>query len=79
MIMLINLTSSVCFFIVLIILIIDFFSKETLKNLDNESFKSMTIVCIAGLFLEFINYFLVYRGFDKESELMLILGKTLFI
>ncbi len=77
--MLINVTASFCFMIVILILIADFDSKEKLDNLDNNSFKHLSITCAIGLFVEFVNYFLVLEGFEIRSLLMLILGKTIFL
>ena len=77
--MLINITASVCFFIVLLILIMDFTSKETLDNLDNNSFKHLSITCIFGLFIEFLDYLMVLLGYDIHSSFMLLLGKLVFL
>lgn len=77
--MLINITASICFFIVLIILMIDFSSKERIDNLDNKSFKRLSITSAIGLFIEFIDYLLVINGFKIHSPLMLFLGKIIFL
>lgn len=77
--MLINITASACFFIVLFIMLLDFSSKEKINNLDNNSFKHLSITCLFGLLIEFINYFLGNIGFESGSTIMLFLGRSIFI
>ncbi len=77
--MLINITASMCFLIVLSILMVDFSSKETLDNLDNNSFKHLSIACMLGLFIEFLDYSMVLLGYDIHSPIMLLLGKVVFL
>ena len=76
--MLINITASACFFIVLLILMIDFFSKKTLDNLDNNSFKHLSIISLFGLAIEFIDYLFVILGFNIYSSFILFLGRLIF-
>jgi len=76
--MLINVTASFCFLLVLCIILFDFNSKEKLDTLDNNNFKHLSITCAIGLFLEFINYLLAIIGFDIQSLFMTILGKLIF-
>ena len=77
--MLVNVTASFCFLIVLLILMADFSSKEKLETLDNSSFRHLSITNLIGLLLEFINYMLVLLGFDVNSAEILIIGKLIFI
>ena len=77
--MIINVTASACFLIVLLILIIDFSSKKTLDNLDNNSFKHLSIVSFIGLTIEFLNYLFVILNFNIYSSFMFFLGRTIFI
>ena len=77
--MLVNITASLCFFIVLSILVVDFLSKETLDNLDNNSFKHLSITCMFGLLVEFLDYLMVLLNYDIHSFIMLFLGKIIFL
>lgn len=77
--MTVNITASACFFIVLLILLLDFSSKEKLDNLDNNSFRHLSITCLIGLLLEFLNYFLVTVGLEISSKIMLVLGRAMFL
>ena len=77
--MLINVTASFCFFIVLMILMIDFNSKEKLDTLDNNSFKHLSITSTIGLIIEFFDYLLVLLGFEIQSIYMIALGKLIFL
>ncbi len=77
--MLINITASVCFLIVLSILMVDFSSKETLDNLDNNSFRHLSITCMLGLFIEILDYSMVLFGYGIHSPIIIILGKLVFL
>ncbi len=77
--MLINVTASMCFFIVLLILLIDFSFKDKLDNLDNNSFRHLCITCLFGLLLEFVDYLLVITSVDMYSTFMLFLGRVIFL
>ena len=77
--MLVNITASLCFFIVLSILVVDFLSKETLDNLDNNSFKHLSITCMFGLLVEFLDYLMVLLNYDIHSFIMFFLGKIIFL
>ena len=77
--MIVNVTASICFLIVLLILIFDFFSKKTLSNLDNNSFKHLSVVCAFGLLIEFLTYLLVIFKFEIHSLPMMVLARFIFI
>ena len=77
--MVINLTASMCFIIVMLILVIDFNLKEKIQNIDNICFKYLSFFSIIGLLLQFVTYFLALNGFDKNSIILLILGRTIFL
>ena len=77
--MIINLTASMCFIIVILILIIDFNLKEKIHNIDNTCFKYLSFFSLIGLMLEFFTYYFVLNGLDINSPILLILGKAVFL
>ncbi len=77
--MLINVTASFCFFLVLLVLILDFNSKEKIDTLDNNSFKHLSITCMSGLTIEFINYLAVLLGIEIQSFFLVVFGKLIFL
>ena len=77
--MIINLTTSICFLIVMIILMVDFYSKEKLNTIDNKCFKYLSGISVFGLLLEFVTYFLSIIGFSSNSITLFILTKLVFL
>ena len=77
--MIVNIGISISFLIVLIILMVVYFSKEKIDSMENKIFKRMIIITIIGLIIEFLIYYDVL--FIKEySDLLLpIIIKGLFI
>ena len=77
--MIINLTASICFLIVMVILIIDFNLKEKLDNIDNICFKYLSFFSIIGLLLEFFTYLYGYLGHNNDSILLLVFGRAIYL
>ncbi len=77
--MYINLTASVCFIVVILILIIDFNTKERIDNIDNRCFKFLSFSSMIGLLLEFFTYYLVLNGQSIDSSIIYVLGRVIFL
>ena len=77
--MIINLTSSVCFMIILIILVVDFFSKKKVSKLENKYFKYLSILTLFGLLLEIIIYTLAVMDYTKWELAFTNLGRMIFM
>ena len=77
--MLVNLTTSMCFIIVILILVIDFNIKDRLNNIDNICFKYLSFLSMLGLLLEFFVYYLTLNGQSFDSTILLILGKAIYL
>ena len=77
--MYINLTASACFIVVILILIIDFNTKERIDNIDNRCFKFLSFSSMIGLLLEFFTYYLVLNGQNIDSAIIHVLGRVIFL
>ncbi len=77
--MVINLTTSLCFLIMMIVLVIDFNLKEKLNNIDNICFKYLSFISIVGLLLEFFTYLISLLGFSSNSILLNGLGRIIYL
>ena len=77
--MIINLTASICFLIVLLIVVSDFFMKEKLRNIENNCFKVLSVLATFGLIIEILMYDLILSGIDMNSVILLIIGRLIFV
>ena len=77
--MLINLTASICFLIVLLIVVFDFFMKEKIKNIENNCFKVLSVFATIGLIIEVLMYGLIMLGIDMDSVILLGIGRLVFV
>ena len=78
--MVINIVASICFSIVLLILMLDFFSKKKIEKLDNNYFRILSITNLVGLFTEIIIYFLLlFKSSSLTLIIITILGKIILL
>ena len=79
--MYINFTASICFFIIILIILIDFMSKRKVNKLENKLFKTISVLTLFGLVLEFIIYGLFIGHYNYNQNLLLfnICAKSLLL
>lgn len=77
--MLINLTASVCFLIVILILVFDFFRKKKIDKIENTCFKRLSVACVVGLLLEITMYGLILYGLNRSSYIYNVLGRLIYL
>ena len=77
--MIINIGICLTFLIVLIILILVYFSKPKINTIENNIFKGQIGITSIGLLLESIIYLLITNHFKVSSTILIILTKSLYV
>ena len=77
--MIINVGICVTFLIVLTIIVLVYYSKPKIDNIENKIFKRQIGVTAVGLLLESIIYFLITVHFNISSNILIILTKMLYV
>ena len=77
--MIVNITTSICFTLVLIILIYDFYSKEKLEKLENKYFKALAPITLCGLTIECTLYLFLLMGLNINSFFVDVFTKLIFL
>jgi len=75
----INVGICVTFLIVLTIIVLVYYSKPKIDNIENKIFKRQIGVTAVGLLLESIIYFLITVHFNISSNILIILTKMLYV
>lgn len=77
--MLVNFTASLSFAIVMGILIFDFLTKKKIIKIENTYFKILSVLTFLGLLFECLIYYFAMNGFEIESYVFSLMGKTIFL
>ena len=74
-----NLSYTICSLIFLLIIIIVYFTKQRINNVDNKIFSGIILVNIIGAILEILNYILINHITTYDTFLYLISTKFILI
>ena len=72
-------TFSICSIVILLIFVLNFFSKESIKTEETNTYRNLLLLTLIGTSLDVFSYALYKSGVPTDSLLYILSGKAVFI